>query len=731
MSYNLAKRLANIQRDSESEDLGRIRFGRALFYCCMILGLLLYGFEKSGMGSAGDRPEIRFKQEEAKNVKKVGQADSYGEDWRKMIKASVMERVDWLDASWFGSSAADRYLAFAQWSVGVFGGEVAQRDQSGNEGFFDLTNIWIGFRRGLAQTILRIGFALLIFWPLWLVSGAVCFGVARTRAKPKPTTDLLGVCDPGKSPFYSGIWGPLKPNSGISGTDFSCPSLACPAMIKKQDAVNHELFRTLRKYGASNETNLDLVRIVLAYKNYPAFVDDERPPDEATATETEMVVLSSSGIYSNADGNLEQGTIEGLRGVLEAHVALTRYYRTHQKGKEANLEAQFGRVQNDLEKIGKRLTPLGKILLQALTPERGMAIAEFSPKVVASAYLALEAGKSLVYDKVEGGFSRVSRFPHLQSRAVIQSLVSYHKEYDGDTRLMIREALICSRAHGDFGRPFLPESMPVPARALRDWLEILYAMPPKRQDAAYLAELNSHIEEFHFNFRDRLGERLRSSENQGTDAPRLKPLISLGFDFKSVIMMPLHILVGTVLQGISTERLTRVMKLIELTRKLQAGIHISARLPGFKRQAEEAEKGSLESGGVTQRLALEESGAQLVEKWLIVRRMLTRYNWLSTRVGDDAVPLDGLMQGVLIDRTGESAIVVGLDAVVPLRHRRFREIFGQQWERTYYSHSPHPNDIEVFANAAEFEKRLTERHKQERDGTLEHNSDSSGFAVGS
>src|SRR5262249_55980657 len=128
--------------------------------------------------------------------------------------------------------------------------------------------------------MLRLGFIFFSFWPLWLIGAAAGFAAFRLRSKEALGADVLGICTRVGRIFYSGIYGPLRPNASRSGTDYSCPSLACPAKASRGDAMKHPLFGALREFHAANSTNLELVEIIVAYRNFPSFVEEERIIEE-------------------------------------------------------------------------------------------------------------------------------------------------------------------------------------------------------------------------------------------------------------------------------------------------------------------------------------------------------------------------------------------------------------------------------------------------------------------
>lgn len=663
----------------------------------------------------------------------------------RLRQQQIVDRVALLWMLPFRSGAALSYLRFAE---GVMIEFFSPDTSESNPDILEIIDFdsWIdGGYRAFAGVLLRTGFVLMGFWPYWIVAGLIGYFLLPLAFRPKRTHDLLGLADRGVTPFYSGIYGPLNLNGHLSATDLSVPSLACPKLSDPKESMKHPLVAILRKYRAFNDTNLQLTSIILAHRDYPAYVEDERsvddlPDDSAdpslslSAAQTLPAQGSASAalpksVQSNAEGTIEQWSVDSLAAALEAHAALGHYFQAN-SGTGLLPEDHYPKVRADLAEIAKSLSPRGQILLLALTAARAQLISRLPATVIATAYLAIEAGKSLVWQRVGTQFSQISRFPHLQARAVVQSIPSYHREYEGDPRLTIRQGIICSRKHGDFGRAFLPTTMPLASRGLRDWLEILFARPKDRQNVANLVELDAHLEELSGNWKRRLNERLVAElklSHASTQIPSAYPLWK-GMPYKSVVLMSLTSVVDIALHGIHESRCQRITELGEITKHLHATLSISARLPGFKRQALEARQNSVVSEDMAILFNSSPQGRNLVEKWFIVRRMLTRYNWLSTRVGDYNVPADGLISAVLIDRSEEGSIsdgklqlapnVLGLDTMVPLRQRQFREFVGTNWENNFYRDAPHPNDISVFVDQREFKECLAKRIDEARRGLL-------------
>lgn len=698
MGYNLTKRISDLRAQAEDQKSGQWGFLRTFLISVLILVAASYLlFPSSNYDSS--------------EVNENGVAT---DTWHVDLERQFVERLEWLESSplVIFPGTSEMYDSFGQAIVSSL---QTTHDPAKGENLFDFhdTSIWLS--RAFTSSMLRISFIILAFWPLWFLSAAVGYFLMRSKLFSKTPRSILGVCDPGNGPFYSGIYGPLRPNNSQSGSDFSCPSLACPEMVKPTVASVHRLTALLKKYQAYNETNFELVKIILAHSDFPAAVGEENTDDDAASdvSEGSSIPLPGEKVsdtgFLDADGfTLEVGSLEGLAAVLDTHRKIAHYVESlESKGiKSSALNKNYPGHLSNLKKLAASSEELGNLLLACLTPNRLWALAHTPKELVATAYLATEAGKCLVFKRHGERFSRISHYPHLQARAVVQSIPTYHSEYLGDARLTVRQAIISSRRHGDFGRAFLPNRMPIEARAIRDWLEILYAAKEKRQETAHLVELDGHIEELSINWRVGFSTRMRKEHKKQEDSPwRLWK----GIVYKSVVLLPLREVIACVLHGIHETRLNRISKLLQLTRTHQASISTSARLPGFKRQAMEAERSSENTDKIVVELLSQPDGEALMEKWRIVRRMLTRYNWLSTRVGDDAVPIAGLVEGVLLATdSAPRSEAEGIVGLVPLRTRRFVELLGRKWESLFYRDAPQPEEIEIYVEHDKYKERLVE-----------------------
>lgn len=721
MGYDLGKRLAVLRKQVDGSFGSQVNFSRVLFGSIAGLGLLAFVIGSFETHSKKPPADATYSQEV--------------EVWQENLQNNLNSRIAWIESIPVLSVFSDLYFSYAE----------AVLDTLYNQPSTEVLDGGISFQKAgfsVAQKIinglLRIGFVFIVFWPLWILAYAIGTYIERKYLRPRPTPDILGICDPGKGPFYSGILGQLRPNHKLSGTEYSCPSLACPAMEKKQNIISHSLYQTLKKYDALNETNTGLVQTILAYKDFPSFVEEEQSAEKQSEQEMlgELAVEQELGeseaqrsFITNDLGTIEERATEILPCLLHAHRALVKFYEANKEKIEsiAHLERNVTAYHKVLHKLAEGVPELTKLLLFSLTPGRSDSIVKLTPQAVASAYLSIEAGKALVYKRAGDRFTLISKYPHLQSRAVIQSLLSYHQEYDAELRLSLRQAIISSRRHGDFGRAFLPMRMPAESRALRDWLEILWAQPERRANTAYLVELDAHIDEINHRWEKELCDRFRTNLRENPTRASKKEVrahpLWKGLAYKSVVLLPLRELLNIGLSGIHETRLERISMLLELTRKFQQSISISARLPGFKRQAIEAANGE-NTGTIIPLIRKQHEGEKTIVSWLIMRRMLVRFNWLSTRVGDDAVPTDGLVQAIVINRPkAEQAVVFGLDAVVPLRQRRYKVLFGSQWEHVHYSTNPHPDDISVYVEPEVYEQEIKRKQKEVELGILDKPED--------
>ncbi len=690
MGFSYSKRLTALRQQTDESLEGR--FGLLRVFFLFVLGLSFVTFLYSTIVGPDVQPNAK------------GQPPS----WSEIIQQDYTRRLTWLQTSPF-SVAPGASRLYSGWSTGVISILDIKKSDLNSTTFLSLLFWRENLKRRLAGSLLRSGFVLFAFWPFWILGFIIGSTALKKTFRPKKTDDFLGVCDRGRTPFYSGIYGPLRSNNNLSGIDYSAPGLACPNLAPEAEASSHKLASVLQSFQAKNATNIDLIRVILQYRDFPCLVETEMSTQEAEPTDSIERQIASSIIpfVTNAGGTIEQSALIGLPATLEAHAILARYVRMLEEKKITthDLNFIFGKHLEMLRSIAKPSSSLVAQLLFSLTPNRAVAIGRLPAHIVATAYLSTEAGKCLVFRRQDKGFHKISHYPHLQARAILQSLVSFHKEHKGEARLFIRQAIISSRRHGDFGRAFLPERMTIESRGLRDWLEILYSEPAKREQTAQMVELDAHVEEIGINWRIGYSKKMRAWAEQeelraGPEEPAGPPYpFWKGVVYKSVILMPVSDLVSLALRGIDEARITRMNDLIKLTRRTQFNLSVMARLPGFKRQALEAQQGGGESNPY-----FTNGRQELLKRWTVVRKMLTHYNWLSTRVGDHSVPFDGLIHSIVSfpDEVNPQNRLFAFEAMVPFRQRRCDELLGKQWEQNYYFDSPHPSCVDVFVDRPKY-----------------------------
>ncbi len=704
MSIDFGKRISDLKKQTEESQSGRWRLRPVAFLSIFVFIILRYTILPTI-----DVPED--KNLEGQSNSAANSIEAQEDYWIKEIKVVIKDRVRFLSNSPlvlvpFSSSI---YSSLASTLDQRFELRSAKKSIEESELPFTFSDLPIWWNRLAVSGVLRIVFVLLCAIPYWILGVVAGLVIIRTHRKQKPSDTLLGVCDRKTGPFYSGIYGPYRPNGNVSATDLSCPGLACPQMSPLSEAESHPLASLLKSHGALNDTNKELLRIILAHKDFPHGVEEENSIQrEEIENPYDLENRVSKTNFTPKGGlTLIQGTSDYLPALLDAHAIAKKYVDSLIKKaiKVEALDANYPGHIAALLQMSASCSVLTKRLLTSLTPRRLWALATIDCNMVISSFLAAEAGKALVYKRLGEGFTTISMYPHLQARAVLNSIVPFHKEYDGDQRLILRQAIISSRRHGDFGRSFLPIRMSIQSRAIRDILEILYMESSKQEEIANLVELDGHIEEVHSNFKMNYVEKIREGDHV-QDLSKKSHELSKGLSHKSVVLLPLEKLIEFSLKGFHEQRLDRILKLLDLTRKFQSQISTSARLPGFKRQAMEADKSGEESDPIVQKLYQYKNGKELVRKWRIARRMLIRFNWLSTRIGDDSVPIIGLVHGLIKhrDKTNIPKFLF-LDALVPLRQRRYAEVLGKNWEHNYYRYSPYQDSVEVFISTSDYERK--------------------------
>ena len=566
----------------------------------------------------------------------------------------------------------------------------------------------------LLSSLIITGVFLSAFFSLCII---ISFYIYRALDTSEVSNNILTVCKRAGGPFYSGIYGKLIPNKSPSGSEFSAPSLACPKSLDLT-VSSDPLYKKIEAADAVNKTNTSLIGIIRAYGHFPAFVPEEQTAEEATShgINDDEFEEQNAGIISEVTHTLRESAIHGLESVLEAHKKLTiladsvgENYEDHKL------------YRSELDIAINDTSETVRTLLQCLTPRRAIALARLPIDIVTTAYLSLEAGKSLVFTELnESGFAQCSRFPNLQARAVVQSIPEYYEDYDSHNRMIIRRALMFSRRHGDYGRAMAPLTMTDEAKSLRDWLELLYLLDEEQSQRGKVVEFDAHLEELAENWKNQLVSQIKDDTDSGILGASIE---DKGVPLNTVVLLALDSVINLALFGYNEGKIDRIKHLHNSIVVDKLAPTPSARLPGLAGQDSMFVENKYTENGSSELLFRQKGGKEILKRWAIVRASLKRFNWLAGRIGDTSVPKDGLIQVAIqekkVDRqdTPKSGIDSLLDttgfvslessaysAVVPLRQRRFEYLFGPEWQTDYYLMIPEKERIKYFANLDDYKK---------------------------
>ena len=642
--------------------------------------------------------------------------------WREELEAEVTERVQWLEMFPLGNIAGTVYLGIAKLSTSVF---ISDDNLQTPDTSFGMTKIktWSMFlARYVVSSVLLLCFLLMISLPFWIVG--IGFGVLSPRYKRKNVRvafDILTVCDRGGGPFYSGIHGPWRGNSKPSGMDFSAPNVACPVMVEPAVASGHKLTKLIEQISPDSKVSEllgDLVRIVLAIGEFPTFIPPESPSDDdfsrgVTSSEIEVVETQEE----KDELSVESNALRSVAAFVQAYRFLEIEFSA-KDGKTASVKSggateknsEIMKYRSKLEARRADFADLEFALLSSLSPRRAQALISIPLHVCVASLLSLEAGKCLVFQKTGTEYTRISRFPHLQARSVIQSLPSYHRAYDGESRQILRLAILCSRRHGDYGRPMIPNDCIDSIRGLRQWLEISQSHSKKIAGVSKLVEFENQLEEWHGIFIDNLKKMFDIRADALTDTTERGGPALVGFPYKNVVLIPLGKLIDLAFADMPESHLDYLERLT--AEVVDRGLlpRVTTRLPGLSEQIEQLKLKEWPADSSASSLAQNKSGNIQLRRWKILRHSLTRYSWLSTRIGDELVPDDGLVQALIYGQPDPMLSmgkpIGGLSSLVPIRKRRFHVLFGENWQVRLYAQAPSEQLIKVFTKFSDFQKGI-------------------------
>lgn len=648
--------------------------------------------------------------------------------WSAAVDYQVQQRSEFLEGlPILGAALSSFYYSVSSQVVSVLISKENYEAEPGEVGWSRIDS-WLKLTaRWLADSLIFLLFLAIVCIPFWVVFSLVGFFYTRSSLRSSYDFDILGICDRKVSPFYSGIHATLKDNGGPSGIELSVPGLACPPMCSEEESkslASYQLVERNLSDSSIRQVLNDLLRIIGASRDYPGYIPPETPSDDdfmvrGVANNPSDEEISAEEPLPSSLFTVEQSARRGVSAVIGAYEFLRRVVAPACSPAGEIKDQEYYKLLAEHE---ARMSDLERVLVHALTPQRACALLQIPLHSCVLSLLALEAGKSLLFKKQDGAFVQISRYPHIQARAVLNSLKTFHQLVLADERFVIRRAVLCSRRHGDFGRALIPLGTPSSIRALRDWLEVSQSGEGEEFKSGTLVRFDAEMEEIALSFTSALKEIIAQAVKAARESTSLSlagaqpvPRAVIGFSHGGVILFPLHKLLELSLGAVSQERFALIKQLMDEIRSHKLQPPVTTRLPGLSKQWEQIKKEMPLDNGSSSLLSKQENGSDLLLRWSMVRQALVRSNWLSTRIGDDAVPDDGLVQAIVyqVNRLGHSdgdaskqQIAGAFSALVPLRRRRFRELSGDVGMQLLYSGLPENEAIGVFRDAAEFSRNL-------------------------
>ncbi len=509
--------------------------------------------------------------------------------------------------------------------------------------------------------LLRLAFILVCCWKLWLLALGVGVYLSRDRWRSYTADDMLGQTGNGRI-YYSGVRVALEKLDSDGRPDAQIVGLACVPFVSEEEAKASPLYQALVRFDALTQTNLRLAATILKFPHYPAYVADRLEtgkleqvfsgatlPDHATALLSAMLATHASFSEESQGGDRVDGPIPSDR------CDSTEYAH---------------RVAHAARRV--------------LTPHFQEELAALPSAHLATMILALEAGKILAYGYEGEKWLRKSNFPQLSARAVLHSVPSFAKEYECSDRTLIRQAIIFGSRRSVFAPVRLPQDMHPQTRALRQWAELLLAIPHELSSVTDEVELLGMVYETHYRWQEGFFEGITQQ----------RPELCLGAYStpSNLALFPLRAVLRSLRASIDQSDLARLEVLVQaVSQKQRLDLLASdnaAEAASLSRAVREQVVAPL-SYQETKDLAAEHSidGASLttadLKDWSTLRVVLQMYGWLARRVGDYTVPPSSLiLVAIRPEEVTKECNDLGLlsrRGIVPLRATRLAEHFGKQW----------------------------------------------------
>jgi hypothetical protein len=486
---------------------------------------------------------------------------------------------------------------------------------------------------------------------------AFVFGLRSIRAYKG--ADALGQMGNGRV-YYSGAHAQLESVDQHGAPDTLIRGFACPQLASEQMAKSSELWETLTRYDAINQTNLALTRILLRYQDTAAFA-------------------ASAGDSSEIeDSTWSPGLLNHAEVVLIRALSQQAMFASSEEQEPAESKLAEFNTENSY------YSELSDALSSVLTRDLREAIAQIPKDELATLVLALECGKVMAHSFEAGRWVRRSNFPHLCARAILHSIVSFPRDFDTSARSRIRRALVYSVRKSDFAPIRMPIDIDPHTFALRQWSEVLMASPKELPESRHEIALFGLIRDL---------EALWRSEFFNTSGSMYQNFREAGLAGRDeLLFIPISIIVNEWRKFLEPESLAKLRESLRYVADSQA----RELATNYGDEAENSATSQLSFELVTRPLSDLEisklagvhgiSEADLKD-WVSLRYVLSSFGWLAKRVGDYSVPETYMTFAVFSAKPELPASnqwgFLGLPGMVAIRGTNMREEWGTNWQVRY------------------------------------------------
>ena len=530
----------------------------------------------------------------------------------------------------------------------------------------------------------RLAFTIIVFFAL----------KSFYKIRPYYADDLLGQTGNGRV-YYSGIRAGLD-NLDVTGApDVLVPGLACLKRCSEKELQQSDLIKVLQRHHVDNKTNRALASIIVAYDSYPAYVACAGEEDELAAT------FSGSSLAKNAASVLEiaLNLYEKLKFSNGKHnISFSNQFVTDGELSVADDPNALPKKSADLPMIStmsskrkisfdENIANIQQSFYRVLTTQQVFDLISIRPEAIATALLAIEAGKPLGIDPAGGTFVRSTNFQQLGARAALHSVPEYPREYKSLERNMIRQALIYGLRKSVFGAVYFPLNISNQSLALRQWVEVALACPHELERVTDEVQLFGISYELHNNWQNTFFEEIACSNLDIVGEGIVTDL--------NMFFVPLTGVLGIFDKVIDIEGkviLKNLIRKVDTWQHLQAQKKCSPDETPVIADYERIPK-ALSPNEISTIVSLHDIPATRVAEWSYLRYILYHYSWLARRVGDSTVPESCVVYcAARSDNPADGANeygFIGRNGMVPLRITRLQENWGNRWKTHFRQcHTP-------------------------------------------